>query len=162
MAGHIFFELGAGVGMPLASVLGPLRAAGLWSAAATAAWRSAASRPSSSDAFFATLNGLALSAVLGHLTGWPTRRTRLGLPWLEDCEGLGPELMPYYNSILYISGTAATLAICRENRTAPARLPLQLAVALAPAFAWAQHIEHRRLAGQAIDQPAWWNRRLSR
>jgi hypothetical protein len=36
MAGHVFFELGAGVGMPFASVLGPVPAAGLW--AAGSAW----------------------------------------------------------------------------------------------------------------------------
>ncbi len=33
MAGHVFFELGAGVGMPFASVLGPLPAAAVWATA---------------------------------------------------------------------------------------------------------------------------------
>jgi hypothetical protein len=41
----------------------------------------------------AVVNGLSLAAAVGHLAGWPRRRTRLGLPWLTDCEGLGPGLM---------------------------------------------------------------------
>jgi hypothetical protein len=62
--------------------------------------------------------------VVAHLTGWPRKRTRTGLPWLQDCEGLGPELMPFYNPILYFSGTAALAALLLENRSAPRHLPL--------------------------------------
>jgi hypothetical protein len=61
---------------------------------------------------------ISLAAVVGHLSAWPRRRTRFGLPWLKDCEGLGPELMPLYNPILYASGAAALGALLVENRTA--------------------------------------------
>ncbi len=67
LAGHVFFELAAGVGMPLASVLGPMPAAGLWAVTTAGVWRAAASRPASSDATLALWNGLGLAAVLAHL-----------------------------------------------------------------------------------------------
>jgi hypothetical protein len=161
LAGHVFFELAAGVGMPLASVLGPMPAAGLWAVTTAGVWRAAASRPASSDATLALWNGLGLAAVLAHLAAWPRRRTRLGLPWLEDCEGLGPELMPWYNPTIYLSGVAALLALATENRSASRRLPL-LVLGLTPALMAFQHAEHQRLLHQAGTRPGWWNRRLQR
>lgn len=97
--------------------------------------------------------------MIAHLTSWPRRRTRLGLPWLTDCEGLGPRLMPYYNPILYVSGTAAVAALLLENHSAPRRLPL-LTTALVPLLVAAQRAEHRRLKAIAAARPGWWNRRL--
>jgi hypothetical protein len=159
LAGHVFFELAAGVGMPLASVIGPLRAAGLWATGSAVAWRAAATRPASADPVFAVGNGVALAAVLGHLSGWPRRRTRLGLPWLEDCEGLGPALMPVYNSILYASAAAALGGILLENRS-QRRYLAALPLLLVPLVSRTQHVEARRLAELARTRPAWWNRRL--
>ncbi|WP_437104785.1 hypothetical protein [Streptomyces sp. enrichment culture] len=108
---------------------------------------------------FTVLDSISFAAVIGHLAGWPKRRTRLGIPWLTDCEGLGPRLMPYYNPILYISGTAAAAAVLLENRSAPRRLPL-LSLPLVPLLVVAQRAEHRRLKAIAEAHPAWWNRRL--
>jgi hypothetical protein len=159
LATHLFFELGAGVGMPLASVVGPIGAAGVWGAGTKAVWRAAGTRPSSSDAAFAMVNGFGLAAVTAHLAGWPKQRTRVGLPWLRDCEGLGPDLMRFYNPILYVSGAAALVALLRENRSAPRHLSL-LALGLVPVLVAAQHGEHRRLKEIARKQPRWWNRRL--
>jgi hypothetical protein len=159
MAAHVFFELAAGVGMPLASLIGPVPAAGLWAAGTRTMWRAARTGPPSRDPVFAVFNGMALAAVIAHLAGWPRRRSRLGLPWLTDCEGLGEELMPVYNWILYASGTAALLALLRENRSAPAHLSL-LPLTLTPALVAVQHGEHRRLRERARLQPGWWNRRL--
>jgi hypothetical protein len=157
---HVFFELAAGVGMPLASVLGPRRAAGVRAAATCATFRSARTAPSTRDTLYALVNTAGLAAVIAHLTAWPTRRTRTGLPWLEDCEGLGRELMPAYNPILYLSAGAALVALLHENRTAPAHLGL-LTVGLVPGLAASQHAEWRRLTEIADRHPAWWNRRLS-
>jgi hypothetical protein len=157
MAGHVFFELGAGVGMPLASVLGPAPAAAFW-ATAMGAVQKAAGSPSR-DTALAVVNGTSLAAALGHLAGWPRRRTRLGLPWLTDCEGLGPELMRWYNPIIYAGGVAAAAALVSETPSAPrwARLAPLL---LVPALVRVQHIEHERLRRLAIRRPGWWNRRL--
>ncbi|MEV0804887.1 hypothetical protein [Micromonospora sp. NPDC050200] len=154
------FELGAGVGLPLASVLGPYAAAGFWTLATGGVWV-ASGRDASADTLLAAVNGFGLAAISAHLLGWPTRRTRTGLPWLEDCEGLGSELMPFYNPILYFSGATGLLAIFRENR--PARVPLSMAMlGLVPALIAFQHWEHRRLLRQAHTHPRWWNRRLRR
>jgi peptidoglycan/LPS O-acetylase OafA/YrhL len=109
---------------------------------------------------FVLVNGFGLAAVTAHLAGWPTRRTRIGLPWLRDCEGLGPELMRYYNPVLYLSAAACATALVRENRTAPRRLAL-VPLALVPLLAFAQHAEHGRLRRLAARSPAWWNRRLA-
>ena len=160
IAAHVFFELGAGVGMPFASLLGPAPAAALWAVGTRSVFRAAATRPASSDDALAIVNGACLAAVIAHLCGWPTRRTRLGLPWLEDCEGLGPQLMPIYNPIIYFSGVTALIAILAENRTASRRVPLLLAAALAPVLVWAQHGEFRRLTRLARSRRGWWNRRL--
>lgn len=159
MAAHVFLELGAGVGMPVASVVGPVPAAVLWAAGTAGTSHAARSRPASSDAAFAAVNTLGLAAVVAHLTGWPSRRSILGLPWLEDCEGLGPELMPLYNPILYFSGITAVGAMVLENRSGPRALPF-LAAGVAPALILLQRWEFRRLQQQARTRPGWWNRRL--
>ena len=160
LAGHVVFELGAGVGLPLASVLGPYAATGFWTVV-TGGVLTASGRDESADNLLAAANGFGLAAISAHLLGWPHRRTRTGLPWLEDCEGLGPELMPFYNPILYLSGVAGVLALVRENRTARGYLPVAM-LGLVPGLIAFQHWEHRRLRRQAHTRPGWWNRRLRR
>ncbi|MFU8850437.1 hypothetical protein ACNAW0_05575 [Micromonospora sp. SL1-18] len=160
LAGHVVFELGAGVGMPLASVIGPYAAASFWTLV-TGGVLTATARDDSTDTFLAAANGFGLAAVSAHLLGWPTRRTRAGLPWLTDCEGLGPKLMPFYNPILYTSAVAGLLAVVAENRTARLRIPMAM-LGLVPVLVAYQHWEHRRLLGQARTRPGWWNRRLRR
>ncbi|MFE9203539.1 hypothetical protein [Micromonospora sp. NPDC007230] len=158
LAGHVAFELAAGVGMPLASLIGPYAAAGFWTLV-TGGVLAATGRDESADPLLAAANGFGLAAVSAHLRGWPTRRTRAGLPWLKDCEGLGPELMPFYNPILYTSAVAGLLAVVRENRTARLRVPAVM-LGLVPVLVAYQHWEHRRLRRQAHTRPGWWNRRL--
>ena len=159
LAAHVLFELVGGVGMPAASVLGPARAGAAWATGFAVVWRSAGARSPSAERALALWNGFGVAAVGAHLLAWPTRRTRAGLPWLCDCEGLGPELMRVYNPILYVSGVAAAAAIVGENRSASRGLPI-LAMALTPALVVAQRVEHRRLRAIAEQHPAWWNRRL--
>jgi hypothetical protein len=157
MAGHVFFELGAGVGMPFASVVGPAPAAAVWTAGTIALQRAAGSRRH--DTALAVANGLSVAAAAAHLAGWPRRRTRLGLPWLTECEGLGPELMRWYNPIVWTGGVAAAVGVLAENRAAPRWAGL-LPLALVPALIRVQHAEHQRLRGLAVRRPGWWNRRL--
>ncbi|MFG2056816.1 hypothetical protein ACGFI9_22610 [Micromonospora sp. NPDC048930] len=158
LAGHVAFELGAGVGMPLASVIGPYAAAGFWTLV-TGGVLAASTGDESADPLLAAANGFGVAAISAHLLGWPTRRTRTGLPWLEDCEGLGPTLMPFYNPILYFSGVTGLLAIAGENRTARRYLPIAM-LGLVPGLIAFQHWEHRRLRRLAQTRPGWWNRRL--
>ena len=158
LAGHVYFELAAGVGMPSASVLGPAPAAAAW-AAGTGWVQRAAGSSSSRDTALAVVNGTGLAAVVAHLAGWPRRRTRLGLPWLTDCEGLGPALMRWYNPLVHAGGVAALIALIAENRTAP-RWAGPAPLALVPVLIAVQHAEHRRLRELARRQPGWWNRRL--
>ena len=158
-AAHVFYELASGVGMPLASVVGPAPAATAWATATAAALGSAGRADPSHDRAFASLNGLFLSAVIGHYLAWPW--TRRWLPWLADCEGLGAERMPVYNTILYLSGGAALAGLLLENRDGRARAAL-LPVALVPAAVALQRREFRRLQELAWRRPGWWNRRLRR
>lgn len=161
LVGHLAFELVAGVGMPLASIIGPYAAAGVWTLTTGGVWRVARAGQQSDDEVLSAVNGFGVAAVAAHLAGWPTRRTRIGLPWLQECEGLERELMPYYNLILYFSAAAALMATARENRTARTHLPLAM-LGLVPALIGYQHWEHQRLLRQAYARPGWWNRRLRR
>ncbi|WP_448627607.1 cytochrome P450 [Geodermatophilus sp. URMC 64] len=83
----MLFELGAGVGMPAASVLRPAPAAALWGVATAGVQRAAGSR--SAGAGLAPVNATGLAAALAHLAGWPhrwTRRLQPGRSWLRSRE----------------------------------------------------------------------------
>jgi hypothetical protein len=159
LAGHVFFELAAGVGMPFASVVGPLPAAIVWASGSVTLDRLAARPSPAGDRVLTAMNGLGLAAVVAHLAGWPRRRTRVGLPWLVDCEGLGPDLMRWYNPVVHASGVAALGGLLAENRAAPRWLGWSQLAAV-PVLVRLQHGEHRRLRALARTRPGWWNRRL--
>jgi len=159
-AAHVFYELGAGVGMPFASRLGPAPAATVWALSSAAAFREAGRQPPSRDPAFAVLNGMFLAAVIAHFAAWPRTR-RAGLPWLTECEGLrGREMVPY-NLILYQSGLSAMAALVLENRRSRVWGAL-VPVVLVPLLMSDQHREYGRLRSQARRRPRWWNRRLAR
>jgi len=157
LAAHVFYELAGGVAMPFASRIGPRGAAALWGAAAVVAYREAGRRPPSADPAFATLNGVYLSAVTAHFAGWP-RTTRLGLPWLTECEGLSGRAVVPYNLILHVSAVAGLAGLAENRRGRP--LGLLVPVALVPWLVREQHREFSRLVEQAHREPGWWNRRL--
>jgi hypothetical protein len=155
---HIFYELMAGVGMPLASRMGPRSAGALWATSTVAAYHQAGRQPASRDAVFSVLNGLYLSAVVAHFIAWP-RTNKVGLPWLTECEGLaGPVIAPY-NAILHVSGLAALGGLVENRRAAPWGVLVPLVTV--PWLLGLQHEEFRRLVVQAREHPGWWNRRLS-
>jgi hypothetical protein len=159
IAGHLGYELGTGVGVPLASRVGVTAATAGYTATFVATYR-AAERLSSprGDALFAVANGLFLSAVVSHFTSWP-RTTRAGLPWLVECEGLRGPLIGPYNTVLHVSGLAA-LAGLVENRGAWRWGALTTAVVV-PILRWAAPREYAHLLAQAERRPRWWNRRLA-
>jgi hypothetical protein len=158
-ATHLLYELAAGVGLPLASRIGPLPAATLYAGGSVVAFRQAGRQPHRHDKAFALLNGIYLAAVIAHFAAWPTV-TRRGLPWLTECEGLAGRLMPPYNVILYLSGIAA-LGGLYENRNG-AGVTAAFPVAMVPWLMKEQRRELVRLRTSAQQDPAWWNRRLQR
>jgi hypothetical protein len=154
---HVFYELVSGVAMPFASRLGPRGAVLFWTANTAAAYHQAGRRPASRDRVFAVLDGLYLSAVIAHYLAWP-RTTKLGLPWVTECEGLtGPVIAPY-NVILQVSGVAAVAGLAENRRGAAwgAVVP----VLVVPWLLGLQRREFARLVEQARTHPGWWNRRL--
>src|SRR3954447_23984035 len=81
LAAHVFYELAAGVGMPFASRLGAGPAAAVWGSGSVLVFRHAGRQDRSDDKAFAVLNGMFLTAVLAHFTGWPRRRARCRCSW---------------------------------------------------------------------------------
>jgi hypothetical protein len=159
IAGHLGYELVAGVGVPGASRVGVTLASGSYAAATLATFRTAGTMSTRrADRGFAVANGVFLSAVIGHLTSWP-RTTRAGLPWLTECEGLSGRLMAGYNAVLYVSGVAAVGGLI-ENRSAW-RWGALTPVIVVPLFRWASPLEYAALLADAADHPRWWNRRLA-
>jgi hypothetical protein len=158
---HIFYELGAGVGMPFASLIGPGPAAAVFGGGGVLAFREAGRQPRSRDTAFAMLNGFFLSAVLAHFSGWP-QSSAAKLRWLTECEGLSGRLMPPYNLLLYMSGVAAVggLVETGRGRGRQAVVPAVLVpAAIVPWLVGEQHRDHARLRDQARRRPGWWNRR---
>jgi hypothetical protein len=159
LAGHVYFELAAGVGMPFASVIGPAPAAGFWAVTTRMTLRGVG-RPEGA-AFAGLVNGFGVAAMIAHLSAWPSRRTRLGLPWLQDSERLGADLMPAYNTILYVTAAAAVGGLLRES-THRLASGIVLPLVAAPLLAAGQRWEYRRLRQQAHRRPTWWYRRLTK
>jgi hypothetical protein len=159
VAGHLGYELLAGVSVPMASRLG-IKTAVTGYAAATAALYHAAGHvpPSRGHRRFAVLNGLFASAVISHFTSWP-RTTRAGLPWLTECEGLTGEVIGPYNLLLHGSAVAAVAGVV-ENRRAWPWFVTTVAVVV-PLLRRETDREFQRLLAQAAQTPRWWNRRLA-
>jgi hypothetical protein len=159
VAGHLGYELVAGVGVPLASRVGVTAATTGYAASSVAAYRAAGHLPSPrGDRRFAVANGLFASAVISHFTSWP-RTTRAGLPWLTECEGLDGRLMGPYNALLYVSAVAAVGGAI-ENRRAWRWFTLTPLVVV-PLLRRETPPEYQRLLTQAAERPRWWNRRLA-
>ena len=161
LASHLGYELLAGVGLPGSGAVGAAPAALAFAAATVATCRAAGRSGPEGDAALRLVNGLALGAVGAHLAGWPRRRTAIGLPALVECEGMGRDLMPGYNMLLYLPATTAAVGVLLENRSASRWPPLVLAAALVPLLA---RVQHRDLAGRrarARRRPDWWHRRLT-
>ena len=95
--------------------------------------------------------------MISHFISWP-RTTRVGLPWLTECEGLDGRLMGPYNAMLYLSALAAVGGAV-ENRGAWQWSAFTPAVVV-PFLARETRLEYRRLLAQSAQRPRWWNRRL--
>jgi hypothetical protein len=160
MGAHVFYELGAGVGMPFASLAGPVPAATGWAVGTTAAWRAANHLNERYNTAVCVMNGMFLTAALAHFIYWPKRWVS-GIPYLTLCEGLQGRVLLPYNSILYLSAISAVAGLAENGRRAGlhgAAVPL-IGV---PVLLRVQRIEFQRLRIQARRHPGWWNRRLQK
>jgi hypothetical protein len=159
IAGHVGYELVAGVAVPLAPHIGVRAAATSFVVSAAAAYVPAGRLVSPrGDQAYAIANGFFLAAVIGHYTSWP-RVWRAGLPWLTECEGLrGPVIGPY-NVLLQVSAVAGAAGLW-ENRSRW-RWGVATVLAVAPVLRWTTPREYTRLQEQAAEHPRWWNRRLA-
>lgn len=154
---HVCYELGAGVALPAASVVGPAPAAALWTTGAVCSYTAARRRDRRSDMVFALLNGVFLSAVAAHFIYWP-KRWMGPVPYLIECEGMRGRVVAPYNGILYVSAIAAAAGLVENGRAG--RRGAAVPLALVPALLRMQRIEFGRLRTQAQHHPGWWNRRL--
>jgi hypothetical protein len=118
-AGHNWFERWAGLGVFLEPWLGRRVTNVLWAAAPPLLLRSAArGRSRGEDAALAFNAGISLASVVVHFIDWPWTR-RLGLfPWLDEAEGLPPELVGPYNAVLWVWGVGGAGSILFETRRA--------------------------------------------
>lgn len=159
MAGHLGYELLAGVSVPMASRVGIKAAVTGYASGTVALYHAAGHVPASrGQRRFAVLNGLFAAAVISHFTAWP-RTTRAGLPWLTECEGLSGELIGPYNVLLHGSAVAAVGGAV-ENRRGWPWFVATVAV-VAPWVRRETPWEFQRLLAQAARSPRWWNRRLA-
>lgn len=156
-AAHGFYELASGVGIPSASLAGPVPATVVWTAASLRALQLAGRRDRLHDFRFGMLNGMFLTAVLTHFIFWP-KRWVAGLPYLAECEGLRGNVLAPYNAILYVSVLSGVAGVLENGRAGirGARIP----VLFVPVLIRLQSVEFRRLKAQARREPRWWNRRL--
>jgi hypothetical protein len=157
MGAHVFYELACGVGMPFASVAGPVPAVAGWATGSLVALRAAGRGNDRHNAAFGLLNGVFLSAVLAHFLFWP-KRWSIGMPWLSECEGLRGKSMVPYNAILYVCGLAAVAGLLENGRAGLYGTAVPLV--FVPWLIGVQGAEFQRLQTQARRRPAWWNRRL--
>jgi hypothetical protein len=158
-AAHHTFELAAGVGLVWQPQLGLAGAAALWGVQLPA-WAAVAARGGRRwDPAVAVLSGAALAGAAVHYTVWPWRWGRLGIPRLTEAEGLRPELLGAYNTILRVWAVAAAASLIAEiegrrrwwGAVGVAAMPV-LRASARHHFEWA--------AEQARLRPAWWNRGL--
>lgn len=155
---HLLYELLAGAAVPYASRTGPRTTPVMWAAATTVAYRQAGRQPPSRDPVFAALNGANLSAVLAHFLAWP-RTSRLGLPWLTECEGLSGLAIGPYNVILHASAVTAVAGLA-EHRLRGAWGVL-VPVLLLPWLVGEQRREFDQRRHMADAGSTWWTRRLA-
>jgi hypothetical protein len=101
-AAHHGFELRAGVGLVFEPWLGRRRTSALW-LVMLPFWMWRALRPVPRDQPLLALNaGIAIAGAGVHFVAWPWSRRWGVLPWLDEAEGLAPEQLTAYNTILWL------------------------------------------------------------
>ncbi len=155
-AAHHGFELRAGVGLVFEPFLGRRRTTAMWLVALPFwAWR--ALRPAPRDEPLLALQaGVAIAGATVHFVAWPWSRRWGVLPWLDEAEGLRPEQLGAYNTILWLWMAGGVGSALLETRRAN-RKWVAAGIATAPAllasarhhFSWARE--------QAEREPERWS-----
>jgi hypothetical protein len=114
-AAHHTFEVRAGVGLVFEPFIGRRGALALW-AGGLPAWAAAAwlGEGESLEKWLALNNGAGLAGGIVHFVEWPWE-LRSGIPFLVEAEGMTPERLPPYNTILQLWTLAGTLALALET-----------------------------------------------
>jgi hypothetical protein len=160
-AGHHLFERWAGVGMVLEPLLGRRPTNAFW--AAVFAWwlfeaGTGRERTSGVRAWGA---GSSVAGAVVHFADWPWSLRWGFLPWLDEAEGLTDDLVPAYNTILWVWLVGGAASAVFETQRGDRR-KLALGLAMAPLlrasarhhFAWARE--------QARRDPENWSPELLR
>ncbi len=101
--------------------------------------------------------GAALAGSLVHYGLWPWRPGPFGLPTLTEAEGLPPSRLGAYNAILWGWAAASAGSVLLESPRRQRRWAL-LGVLTLPALVWSARHHFEWVRGQAVSNPAWWNR----
>lgn len=115
-AAHHAFEVRAGVGLVFEPFIGRRGAVALWSVGlptwAVAAWLGGGE---SIEKWLALNNGAGLAGGLVHFVEWPWELRGPIPPHLVEAEGMTPELLGPYNTILQLWVLAGALALAVET-----------------------------------------------
>jgi hypothetical protein len=114
-AAHHTFEIRAGVGLVFEPFIGRRGALAMWAtglpAWATAAWLG---EGEPLEKWLALNNGAGLAGGIVHFVEWPWE-LRSGVPFLVEAEGMTPERLAPYNTILQLWVLAGALALALET-----------------------------------------------
>jgi hypothetical protein len=160
-AAHNGFERWAGVGVFLEPWLGRRRTDAVWSALLPFwAWRAVRGGPRD-EPLLAFNAGIAIAGTFVHFVDWPWSLRFGVLPWLNEAEGLPPERLTAYNTVLWLWLAGGVGSLVFETRPEH-RKWVALGAAMAPAllasarhhFIWARE--------QARHDPQLWSPALLR
>jgi hypothetical protein len=117
-AAHHGFERWAGVGVFLEPWLGRRKTNLFWSAVMPLWLYSALAGRDRDEPLLAFNAGVAIAGALVHFTNWPWSLRLRVFPWLDQAEGLPPERLTAYNTILWgwlIGGVGSVAAETRRR-----------------------------------------------
>jgi hypothetical protein len=114
-AAHHSFEVRAGVGLVFEPFIGRRGAVAMW-ATSLPAWAAMAwfGKGEAVEKSLALNNGAGLAGGIVHFVQWPWE-LRGGIPFLVEAEGMTPELLAPYNTILQMWVIAGALALALET-----------------------------------------------
>ncbi len=155
-AAHNGFERRAGIGVFLEPWLGRRATNLLWSVTLPFWLYRALAGGERDEPMLAFNAGVAIAGSVVHFAGWPWSR-RLGIfPWLDEAEGLPPEQLTAYNTILWgwlLGGLGSVVA-----ETEPEHLKFAAAgVATAPLLLTSARHHFKWAREQAARDPQSWS-----
>jgi hypothetical protein len=152
---HNAFETRAGVGLVFEPQLGRRGAYALWAALIPLGLLAAVRSGRFAERLSAYNAGVGLAGVAVHFAAWPWS-LHGGLPMLDEAEGLRPDQLPTYNSVLWAWGISSALSLLTETEPGSRRFALAGMLNFPILLASAEH--HFRWAReQARREPERWS-----